>query len=374
MDALGWDRASVLGLSEGGVMSQLFAAEYPDRVETGWCCTTRSSRAATGTASAGRVEAGDPPVLTRPDRRWNGATRSSTVGPRTRGYFVDWFVPSQSATQRRPLVRPLAAPVGEPGATSARQLESVLSTRRGRRARADHRARRSSSTSRATGSMPVCGGGLLADLIPGAQYVEIDARRPLPVAHGRLAGMADTFIEFCTGTRPVPTVTRRFATVLFTDIVGSTRCRRSWAMPRGGRARAARPHHPRADRRPRRPHGEEHRRRSSGRLRRAVPGRRVRPGVVPRARRDRRSRSAPGVHAGEIEVRDDSTSPGSRSTSRPGSSRRRPDGEFWASSTVRDMMLGGARRSTTAATHHSRASTAPGGSSPSRDLGTVAAR
>jgi pimeloyl-ACP methyl ester carboxylesterase len=33
MDAVGWDRASVLGISEGGVMSQLFAAKFPERVD-----------------------------------------------------------------------------------------------------------------------------------------------------------------------------------------------------------------------------------------------------------------------------------------------------------------------------------------------------
>ena len=33
MDAVGWERASLLGVSEGGVMSQLFAAIYPERVD-----------------------------------------------------------------------------------------------------------------------------------------------------------------------------------------------------------------------------------------------------------------------------------------------------------------------------------------------------
>ena len=33
MDAVGWERAHLLGMSEGGIMSQLFAAEYPERVD-----------------------------------------------------------------------------------------------------------------------------------------------------------------------------------------------------------------------------------------------------------------------------------------------------------------------------------------------------
>ena len=34
MDAVGWERAHILGVSEGAVMGQLFAADYPDRVES----------------------------------------------------------------------------------------------------------------------------------------------------------------------------------------------------------------------------------------------------------------------------------------------------------------------------------------------------
>ena len=31
MDTLGWERAHVLGQSEGGIMAQLFAADFPER-------------------------------------------------------------------------------------------------------------------------------------------------------------------------------------------------------------------------------------------------------------------------------------------------------------------------------------------------------
>src|SRR6266545_4771182 len=34
MDAVGWKRAHLLGASEGGAMAQLFAADFPDRVES----------------------------------------------------------------------------------------------------------------------------------------------------------------------------------------------------------------------------------------------------------------------------------------------------------------------------------------------------
>ena len=34
MDAVGWETAHVLGVSEGGCMAQLFAVQYPERVES----------------------------------------------------------------------------------------------------------------------------------------------------------------------------------------------------------------------------------------------------------------------------------------------------------------------------------------------------
>ena len=61
----------------------------------------------------------------------------------------------------------------------------------------------------------------LARTIPGARYVEIEGADHLP-----WAGQADQFIgelrQFLTGERETPTANRVLATVLFTDIVGST--------------------------------------------------------------------------------------------------------------------------------------------------------
>ena len=34
MDAVGWERAHIFGVSEGGAMAQLFAADYPHRTES----------------------------------------------------------------------------------------------------------------------------------------------------------------------------------------------------------------------------------------------------------------------------------------------------------------------------------------------------
>lgn len=65
-------------------------------------------------------------------------------------------------------------------------------------------------------------GRYLADRIAGAKFVELDG-----TDHLFFTGDADTMLdeieEFLTGVRPVPAVERVLATVLFTDIVDSTK-------------------------------------------------------------------------------------------------------------------------------------------------------
>jgi class 3 adenylate cyclase len=64
-------------------------------------------------------------------------------------------------------------------------------------------------------------GRYLAEHIPGAKYVELEG-----IDHIPFIGDADSVLghieEFLTGVRPVPEPDRVLATVLFTDIVGST--------------------------------------------------------------------------------------------------------------------------------------------------------
>ncbi len=61
----------------------------------------------------------------------------------------------------------------------------------------------------------------LADHIPGAMYVEVPGEEH-HWQFGNYGEILDEVQEFLTGTRPTPTVDRVLATVLFTDVVGST--------------------------------------------------------------------------------------------------------------------------------------------------------
>ena len=64
-------------------------------------------------------------------------------------------------------------------------------------------------------------GRYLASKIPGARFVEL-AGTDHWISAGDTDAIADEIEEFLTGTRPVPDPDRVLATVLFTDIVGST--------------------------------------------------------------------------------------------------------------------------------------------------------
>jgi class 3 adenylate cyclase len=64
-------------------------------------------------------------------------------------------------------------------------------------------------------------GRYLASKIPGARFVEL-AGADHWISAGDTDAIADEIEEFLTGTRPIPEPDRVLATVLFTDIVGST--------------------------------------------------------------------------------------------------------------------------------------------------------
>jgi class 3 adenylate cyclase len=66
-------------------------------------------------------------------------------------------------------------------------------------------------------------GRWLAERIPGARFVELPGDDHFPWV-GNQDGTLDEIQEFLTGVRPSPEFDRVLATVLFTDVVGSTEC------------------------------------------------------------------------------------------------------------------------------------------------------
>jgi class 3 adenylate cyclase len=66
------------------------------------------------------------------------------------------------------------------------------------------------------------GGRFLAEHIPGARYIELPGKDHIPFVGPNAGEIADAIQEFLTGSRAPIEVDRVLATVLFTDIVGST--------------------------------------------------------------------------------------------------------------------------------------------------------
>ncbi len=339
MDALGWERTNLLGLSEGGIMSQLFAANYPERVDgVVLIDTVPSPRYRSRMVE--RVEPGDPPLMGATEILEGFIHLVETWGEEPQ-YFVDWFVPSQRDNESfvrwaGRLERLSASP-----RDFERQVQSIVGLDAGD---APERITARTLVMHVKGDrvLNVAGGRVLADVIPGARYVEIPGEDHFCWVMPTWREMNDLMIEFCTGAVPQPITTRRFATVLFTDIVGST----SRSAEIGDTAwHEILDEHDRTARKI----VDEH----AGRVVKStgdgllavfdVPSQGVDCGLdLCRCLADLGVPIRAGVHAGEIEIHDDGDISGIAVNLAARVEQAAADGELWVSSTVRDMMLGGA--------------------------------
>jgi class 3 adenylate cyclase len=210
MDAVGVDRAAVLGLSEGASSAALFAATFPERTRALVLCG----------AFPGGIEMTDPdpdfPVETlrnfweRTVGRWR-----ERFG---HGITVELFAPSLAGNDRA--VAAMAA--FERMATTPAMFGAVLDSIR----ELDVRPILSSISAptlvihRRDEPTPVEGARYMASRILNAKLVELDGDDHLPWL-GDMETLVDEVQQFLTGARATRTE-RRLATVLFTDIVGST--------------------------------------------------------------------------------------------------------------------------------------------------------
>jgi class 3 adenylate cyclase len=200
--------AAVLGFSEGGPMSALFAATYPERTRAlvlyGSFATWRKSAEHPWGLTPETVEA----WLAVMDQQWG------------EGRSLDVVAPSAAGDERmRQWSGRLERLAGSPGAmmTLLRMnldvdVRHVLSA-----------IRVPSLVLHRTDDLLVevgCG-RYLGRCIPGAKYVELPGMDHLPFV-GDVDEVVGEIEEFLTGAREPPALDRVLATVLFTDIVGST--------------------------------------------------------------------------------------------------------------------------------------------------------
>jgi len=211
LEAVGSDRAALFGHSEGGNMCVLFAATYPERT---------AALITLGSFAKRRDPDEDYPWAPTADDREETVAAVELNWGHLRLEDVEYYAPSrlgddQFARNLEQYLRRAASP----GAAAALlrmnsyiDVRDVLPTIRVPtlvlHRRGDH-------------DVNVAEGRYLAAKIPEAQFVELPGDDHW-ISAGNPDEIADEIEEFLTGTRPVPELDRVLATVLFTDIVGST--------------------------------------------------------------------------------------------------------------------------------------------------------
>jgi class 3 adenylate cyclase/alpha-beta hydrolase superfamily lysophospholipase len=209
MDAAGSERATIVGLSEGGPAALLFAASHPQRV-SGLALVgsyARLSRAPDNPAGVPAEQLRG--FVERVVAEWGGPTALSL-----------WFGAEAAADPALAewWARLLRAGTSPGGARALLRLYEELDARP---ALSSISAPTLVVHGRDDALVPAALGRAVADAIPGARYLELPGPHlPFAIDDGR--AFAAAVEELVTGRLAEPDPERVLATVLVTDIVGST--------------------------------------------------------------------------------------------------------------------------------------------------------
>jgi pimeloyl-ACP methyl ester carboxylesterase len=206
MDAAGSEKATIYGWSQGGAMCLTFAATYPERT---------SALVLYGSFASMRFE---PWAVTRDqfeqflgqlEAHWGEGIllRLNAPSRRKDQAFVQWFAKIERAAASPGSVLALMRADYE---IDIRHLLPTIQAP----TLILHRAEDALT--------PVSAGRYLADHIPGAKYDEIPGTDHMVLDQETQDVIADEIEEFITGTHRRLEPDRVLATVMFTDIVGST--------------------------------------------------------------------------------------------------------------------------------------------------------
>lgn len=211
LDASGVGRAAVIGDTEGGPMAMMLAATFPERVTHLVLVNTFARWRRADDYPIGMPDGTWHKLVDRYEQHWGQTSEIlSLTAPSMSndGRFRDWFLryqrlsmpPAAATAMYRWVttldVRPLLPLIRVPTLVIHRKTSPHY-------------------------RLPF--GQYLADHIPGATLVEIPGGDGFPFNAGDVTPILDEIERFLTGSRSEPVLDRMLATILFTDIVDSTR-------------------------------------------------------------------------------------------------------------------------------------------------------
>jgi class 3 adenylate cyclase/pimeloyl-ACP methyl ester carboxylesterase len=208
MDAAGCDRPALFGGARGGAMTLLFAGSHPERTRALVLYAPVVKTVSGPDWPYGRTEEGQREFRRRFVAEMGTAQNLDLQGPSGERdpSFVAWWARFERLVASPGRFREIA------GVLSGIDVRSVVSSVQAPTL-VVHR-----SGDRITDMRQ---GQWVASQIPGARFVPLDGEDHIPFL-GDADAIVDEIEEFLTGVRPAPDSDRVLATVLFTDIVGST--------------------------------------------------------------------------------------------------------------------------------------------------------
>jgi class 3 adenylate cyclase len=206
MDAVGSERAAVFGYSEGGPMCVLFAATYPERTAAlvlyGSYAKRRDPDEDYPWAATWEERQAYADVV---ERDWGRETDLGTMAPNADEALVRWWHARARASASPGAAKALIlmnSQIDVRDVLPAVQAPTLVMHRGG-----DRDSQREE-------------GRYVADRIADARFVELEGEDHVPFINPDQ--IVDEVEEFLTGVRRGPEPDRVLATVLFTDVVGST--------------------------------------------------------------------------------------------------------------------------------------------------------
>lgn len=208
MDAVGLERAALLGAADGGMMAALFAATYPDRVSSLVLANSAARLSQSPDYPFGTPQVTQEALISLTEQSWGSsalmvATNPSLADdPRSQELWARFLRLAASPATAVEILRTLFQ-LDVRAALPAIQAPTLVLHRRD------------------NVSVTVENGRYLADHIAGARFVELPGA-DYGLGFGDVDGWVNEVEVFLTGAKSSGDPDRMLATVLFTDFVAST--------------------------------------------------------------------------------------------------------------------------------------------------------